>query len=307
MRMAVVGIGGVGGYYGGKLAYAYPPGSEHEIVFFCRGAHMEAIRKNGLKLITRDGELMARPSLATDTPAEIGTVDVALFCVKGYDLLDVARSMAPAISSRTVVIPLGNGPDNDETLKQGLRAGDVLKGCAYISSHVERPGSVEETGGNPRMFFGNPDGKTQPYLPIEGMFRSAGINAQSSANILGEVWTKFTFIGPVSGVTSLHGITIGQTLDDPRLRAQLAGMMSEVEAIARKKAVGLPQDVVERALASAAAFPGDTRSSMEVDVTSGRRTELETLLGYVVRQGRDLGVSTPLHFEVYEALKRRAA
>ncbi|MBE9505190.1 MAG: 2-dehydropantoate 2-reductase, partial [Chloroflexi bacterium] len=273
----------------------------------CRGAHMEAIRKNGLKVIARDGELMARPSVVTDAPAEMGTVDVALFCVKGYDLLQVARSMSVAISPRTVVIPLGNGVDNDETLKQGLRTGDVLNGCAYISTHVEAPGVVEQTGGSRKLFFGNPDGTTEPYRPIEGMLKAAGIDAALTGNILREVWTKFIFIGPVSGVTSLHGVMIGQALDDPGLRTQLSGMMSEVGALARKKGVELPEDIVEQALGKAGAFPGDTKSSMQLDVESGRRTELETMLGYVVRQGRELGVPTPLHSDAYESLKQRVA
>ncbi len=305
MRVAVVGIGGVGGYYGGRLAYTYPPGSEHEVVFYCRGAHMEAIRKNGLKLIARDGEWMARPSLVTDTPAEMGTVDVALFCVKGYDLLEAARSMAVAISPRTVVIPLGNGVDNDETLKQGLCTGDVLNGCAYISTHVEAPGVVEQTGGSRKLFFGNPDGRTEPYRLIEEILKAAGIDAALSANILEEVWTKFIFIGPVSGVTSLHGVTIGQAIDDPGLRKQLSGMMSEVEALARKKGVELPGDVVEQSLEKAGAFPRDTKSSMQLDVESGRRTELDTMLGYVVRQGRELGVPASVHSSVCESLRRK--
>jgi 2-dehydropantoate 2-reductase len=307
MRVAVVGIGGVGGYYGGRLAYTYPPGSEHEVVFLCRGAHMEVIRNNGLKLVARDGELTARPSLATDTPAEMGIVDVALFCVKGYDLPEVARSMAVAVSPRTVVIPLGNGVDNDETLKLGLRTGDVLNGCAYISTHIEAPGVVEQTGGSRRLYFGNPDGRTRPYRPIEEMLDSAGIDAELSANILREVWTKFIFIGPASGVTSVHGVTMGQALEDPGLRRQLSGMMSEVEALARKKGVTLPEDVVEQSLGKAGAFPKDTKSSMQLDVESGRRTELETMLGYVVRQGRELGVPTSLHSDAYKFLKQRVA
>ncbi len=307
MRVAVVGIGGVGGYYGGRLANAFPPGSEHEVLFYCRGAHREAISRNGLRLIARDGELMARPSLVTDTPAEMGTVDVALFCVKGYDLLEAARSMAVAISPRTVVIPLGNGVDNDETLKQGLCTGDVLNGCAYISTHVEEPGVVEQTGGSRKLFFGNPDGRTEPYRPIEEMLKAAGIDAALSANILEEVWAKFIFIGPVSGVTSLHGVSIGQAIDDPGLRKQLSGMMREVEALARKKGVELPKGIVEQSLGKAGAFPRGTKSSMQLDVESGRRTELETMLGYVVRQGRELGVSTSLHSDAYESLKQRVA
>ena len=121
------------------------------------------------------------------------------------------------------------------------------------------------------------------------------------------MWAKFIFIGPVSGVTSLHGVSIGQALDDPGLKTQLSGMMSEVQALALKKGVELPEGVVEQSLGKAGAFPRDTRSSMQLDVENGRRTELETMLGYVVRQGRELGVPTPLHSDAYESLKQIVA
>ncbi len=137
MKVAVIGIGGVGGYYGGKLAHRFPRGSEHEIAFFCRGAHLEAIRRDGLKLIARDGELVAHPSIATDSAEDLGPVDVALFAVKGYSLADVARQVRTAVTNNTIVIPLGNGVDNDEVLKRELGSGHVLNG-ASTSRRISR-------------------------------------------------------------------------------------------------------------------------------------------------------------------------
>ncbi len=302
MRVAIVGIGGVGGYYGGKLAHQFPPGSEHEILFFCRGAHMEAIRRDGLKLLARDGDLVAHPAMATDNAAEMGVVDVALFAVKGYSQPDAACAMRPTVGPSTVVIPLGNGVENDDILKQELGLGRVLNGAVYISTHIEAPGVVEQTGGSRKLVFGSPDGETEPYRPIEKMLQAAGIDAVLSSNIVRDVWSKFIFIDAISSVTSLHGVTIGTVLATPELRDQLAGLMGEVRALGEKLQVGLPAGIVEQAIDRAGAFPPDTKTSMQLDVEKGNPTELDTMLGYVVRKGKELRIATPAHAEVYEAL-----
>lgn len=305
MRIAVVGIGGVGGYYGGRLAHAYPPNSGHEVVFFCRGAHLDAIRSGGLKLGSTDGEVAAVPSLATDSVADIGVVDVALLCVKGYDLLQTVHSVASIVGPETVVIPLGNGVNNDEIVKGGLQCGHVLNGCVYISTHIEAPGFVQQTGGSCKLFFGPSAGDIEPYRFVERFLAGAGIDAELTSNVQEKVWSKFVFIGPVSGVTSLHGVSIGQMLAQPDLESTLSQMMHEVETVASRKGVCLPGDIVEKALGTGASFPFDTRSSMQLDVENGRPAELETMLGYVVAAGREFGVETPSHVNIYEALRSR--
>ncbi|MBN1855684.1 MAG: 2-dehydropantoate 2-reductase [Dehalococcoidia bacterium] len=307
MRVAVVGIGGVGGYYGGKLAYAYPQGSGHEVIFFCRGAHLDAIKRSGLKLDSADGEITAVPSLATNSASDIGVVDVVLLCVKGYDLLQTARSVASIIGPETVVIPLGNGVNNDEIVRSALECGDVLNGCVYISTHIEAPGFVQQTGGSRKLFFGPSEGDVEPYRVVERFLVGAEIDAELTSDVQEKVWSKFVFIGPVSGVTSLHGVSIGQMLAQPDLKSTLSQMMHEVETVASRKGVCLPPDMVEKALATGASFPFDTKSSMQLDVENGRKAELETMLGYVVAAGRDLGVETPAHVNIYEALRSRTA
>ena len=304
MRVAVVGIGGVGGYYGGKLAARFPLGSEHEMLFFCRGAHLDTIRRDGLKLIAKDVELVARPALATDDAADMGVVDVAIFAVKGYSLPEAAAAMRPAIGVSTAVIPLGNGVGNDEVLKRELGVGHVLNGCVYISTHIEAPGVIEQTGGSRKLFFGSPDGVVAPYRSIEAMLQDAGVDATLSDHILRDVWAKFIFIDAISGVTSLRGVTIGTVLGTPELRDMLVALMREVEALSRRLNAGLPEGIVEQAIERAAAFPPDTKTSMQLDVEKGAHTELDTMLGYVMRKGREMGIPTPRHTEVYEALTR---
>jgi len=306
MRVAVIGIGGVGGYFGGKLASAFPPGGNHDILFYCRGAHLDAIRRNGLKLVARDGELVARPALATDDASALGRLDVAVFAVKGYSLAETARALRPAIGPSTVVIPLGNGVDNDEVLQRELGTGRVLNGGVYISTHIEGPGVVVQTGGSCKLFFGPADGETAPYREVEAMFKGAGIDATLSDHILRDVWTKFIFIDASSGVTSLHGATIGAVLSTPELKTLLRSLMGEVQDLAARLDVGLPSGIIDQAMERAAAFPPDTKTSMQLDVEKKTRTELDTMLGYVVRKGRELGVPVPLHEEVYNALSRAA-
>ncbi|NLE94760.1 MAG: 2-dehydropantoate 2-reductase [Dehalococcoidia bacterium] len=306
MKVAVIGIGGVGGYYGGRLAHRYPRGSEHEIAFFCRGAHREAIRRDGLKLIARDGELIAHPSIATDSAADLGAVDVALFAVKGYSLAEVARQVRTAVTNSTVVIPLGNGVDNDEVLKRELRSGKVLNGGVYISTHIEGPGMVEQTGGTRKLFFGSPDGEMEPYRPVEKLLRDAGIDATLSDHILRDVWTKFIFIDAISAVTSLQGVTIGTVLSTPEFRDLYVQLLREVQTLAARLNVGLPDAVVEQSVERAAAFPPDTKTSMQLDVERKSRTELDTMMGYVVRKGKEVGIPTPQHARVHKALSSLA-
>jgi 2-dehydropantoate 2-reductase len=205
-----------------------------------------------------------------------------------------------------VVIPLGNGVDNDEVLQRELGTGRVLNGGVYISTHIEGPGVVVQTGGSCKLFFGPPDGGVDPYREVEAMLKNAGIDATLSDHILRDVWTKFIFIDASSGVTSLPGATIGAVLSTPELKTLLRSLMGEVQDLAARLDVGLPSGIIDQAMERAAAFPPDTKTSMQLDVEKKTRTELDTMLGYVVRKGRELGGPVPLHEEVYNALSRAA-
>jgi len=305
MRIAVVGLGGIGGYFGGRLALQHSPGGEHEVIFVCRGEHLQAIRSHGLRVEAQDGDFVAVPSAATDAPDSIAPVDVALYCVKGYDLASAAMSMAPATTSDTVSIPLGNGVDNGEVLRRTLGLGHILNGCVYISSHIEAPGFVQQTGGARKLLFGI-GGDVEPYRAIERVFTSSGIDATLTLDILRAVWQKFIFIDASCGVTSLHGATIGQVLSDDSMRGQLVTLMEEAAALAYSNGVTLPDSVVHDALTTAGSFPPTTKTSMQLDFERGNRTELEVMLGFVVRTAREAGIVTPAHDEVYAALSSRS-
>lgn len=306
MRIAIVGLGGVGGYFGGKLARRYGPGEGHDVLFLCRGQHLEAIRSSGLKVMAVGEEFTAFPALATYKVEELGKVDLMLFCVKGYDLESAAAMVAGSVQRDTVVLPLLNGVDAAGTLRAVIGKGAMLGGCVYISSHVEAPGVVQQTGGPCKMFFGPETGDVESYRHIESLLKDAGIKAELTGDIALELWSKYIFVGPFSGVSSLLGKTFGAIFEDAEARRLMMGMMGEVEAVARKRGIALPDDIVARSVEKGAGFPYDTKSSMQLDFEKGRRVELDVFVGYVVKSGRELGVPAPLHERVYRELAARA-
>jgi len=306
MRIGIIGIGGVGGFYGGKLAMKYAGTGEHEIIFYARGAHLAAIRKDGLKLVTVDGEYAVKPTLATDKPAELGMLDLALFCTKSYGLEEAARAIAGNLRADSVVLPLLNGVDISDRLRSVFPRGIVLYGGVFISSAIQAPGLVKQVGGTGQLFFGPAEkADVERFRPIETLLKGAGIKAELSADALLSLWTKYIFIGPMAGVTSLTGKPFGEVLGDAGNRAMVEAMMKEVESVARRKGVSFPPDIVQASLGKAAAFAPTTKTSMQLDYERGNRTELDIFIAYMVQAGKELGIPVPLHEKVYEELKKR--
>ena len=306
MRIGIIGIGGVGGFYGGKLALKYSGRSKHEVIFYARGAHLAAIRKDGLRLVTVDGECTVRPMQATDNPGEMGALDLTIFCTKSYGLEDAARAIAGNLHGESVVLPLLNGVDITDRLRAVLPRGEVLYGGVFISSAIQGPGIVKQMGGTGQLFFGPANrADVEKYRPIETLLKDAGIKAELSSDALLPLWTKYIFIGPMAGVTSLTGKPFGDVLADAADRAMVEGMMKEIEAVARKKGVHFPPDIVEASLGKAAAFAPTTKTSMQLDYERGNRTELDIFTAYMVRAGKELGIPVPLHRKVYAELMMR--
>jgi len=304
MRIAVVGIGGVGGYYGGKLALAYAGKGEHDVIFIARGEHLQAIREKGLCLMTPEGErLTVVPTLATDRPDEIGTLDFVLFCTKSYGLEEAARMIAGNVHDGTVVLPLLNGVNITERLRKVFPGCTVLNGCVYIGSSIEGPGVVHHKGGTGQLFFG-PDRNedVEKFRYLEGLLRGAGIKADLVEDVAVQLWTKYIFVSPFAGITSLRGKTFGAVLENDEDRKMLQGLMAEIEAVAKAKGVRLPADIVEESLRKGASFPYATKTSMQLDYEKGRPTEIDIFMEYVMSAGRELGIATPINEKVYRGL-----
>ncbi len=308
MKIAIVGLGGVGGYFGGKLALQFESKDEHQIMFIARGPHLKKIKEKGLEVTTQEeGAFVARPAYATDNPKELGTVDVVIFCVKGYGLNSAARMLANNIHDDTAVITVLNGVDNAARLKAIFNRGNVLNGCVYISSRIISPGKIEQIAGPRTLIFGPEDGSIEPYKDIESVMKNAGIKATLSSNIQTDVWTKFVFMGPLAGITSMLEKPFGAIMEDQDNVKMVEGLMREVESLAKAHNVFLPDDVVRKSLALARNFPYETKSSLQLDFEKRKQSEIETFTGFVVRSGKAFGIKTPFHNEVYSVLKEKEA
>ncbi|MBP7341431.1 MAG: 2-dehydropantoate 2-reductase [Smithellaceae bacterium] len=303
MRIAIVGIGGVGGYFGGKLAGRYASSGMHEIIFIARGEHLRKIQKNGLQLYTREGVYIAWPNVATDDPSEHGIFDLVFFCVKSYSLEDAARRLKENISRRTVVIPLLNGVDSALRLSAVLPEADIVSGSVYIITFIEKPGVVIQTQGACRLTFGTDDPQTvSRYTPILQLLVESGIDAHLSDHITDILWKKYLMMCPLGSLTAATGQTYGRILQDEDLRNRLAGLMREVTAVAKALHIRLPADAVEKTMDMIGRFSFDAKTSMQLDRERGNKTEVDTLTAYLCRKGRETGIPTPLHDEVLRQL-----
>lgn len=298
MRIAVVGPGGVGGYYGALLAK-----SGEDVWFIGRGDHLRAIREKGLRVKSTTGEFTLRVK-ATDTPSDVGPVDLVLLCVKTYDTENALKKVRPLIGDRTVILSLQNGVDNAERIGAAVGMKRILGGLTHIESEVSEPGVIHQRSVVRRVTVGELDGaRTERAERIVEAFERTGVDCFLSSNIKKSLWEKFLFICAVGGVTSVTRSTIGEVLDFPNTRQMLVAAMREVEAVARAASVPLDADAVDKAVALASSFPRTTRSSMQKDVERGKPLEVDTLNGTVVALGRKLGVSTPVNGFIHACLK----
>jgi 2-dehydropantoate 2-reductase len=298
MKILIAGSGGVGGYYGGLLAQ-----SGNDVTFLARGEHLKAIRERGLQVKSVHGDFTVFPAQATDTPAEVGPVELILFCTKTYDTEHVAEALRPCVGADTAIISLQNGVDAAERIGAILGMEHVLGGATWISSAVEAPGVIRQFSQFRRIVFGELDGSITPRAQaIYQTLSATGATVELSENILSVLWTKFVFIAAVSGISSLTRLEMGEFRHVPETRALMTALMREVEALARAQNIALDADVVEKSLAFVDAAAPNIKSSMQRDVESGRRTELESMIGVICRKGREWNVPTPVADFVYAAL-----
>ena len=304
MRIGIIGIGGVGGYFGGKLALEYENSDQHEIIFMARGEHLKAIQEKGLRLFTREGDYIARPALATDNPAEAGVFDLVFFCTKSYSLEDSAREFSSCINKNTVVIPLLNGVNSAERLRTILPHADILSGSVYIITHIEKPGVIHQEDGACKLTFGTDDQKSaQKYSYILDILLQAKINAILTDKISEALWTKYLLMCPLASLMSATGKTYGAIWADSSLRKKARDMMLEVAAVAEARHIFLPENAVDKSMKMVAGFGHNSKTSMQLDREKGRQTEIDILTAYICEAGKESGIPTPLHNEIYFQLK----
>ena len=299
MRIAVVGAGGVGGGFGAALAKAGA-----DVVFIARGAHLAAMKREGLKVQGGRGETHLVPTQATDDPESIGKVDIVLFCVKLWDVESAGLGIRPLIGPDTAVIPLQNGIDAAERLIPILGSSAVMGGVAQISASIVEPGVIQQVGTFMRMVFGEFGGKrSQRAEDFLALCLQAGFDATLSEQILTELWMKFILLACNASVTALARQPIGKLRDDPDLRPIFMAAYREAIDVGRASGVTLPADALEKIVDFTSHAPSAMKASMALDLDRGNRLELPWLGGKVVELGLKLGIPTPTHHMMYAMLK----
>jgi 2-dehydropantoate 2-reductase len=299
MRTAVVGTGGVGGGFGAVLARAGA-----DVTFIARGAHLAAMKSRGLNVQSERGDTHLVPTRATDNPAEIGKVDIVLFCVKLCDVESAGRHIRPLIGPDTAVIPLQNGIDAAERLIPILGPGAMMGGVAQISASITEPGVVRQVGTFMRMIFGEFDGRrSKRGEDFLALCLKAGFDATLSDQILTDLWMKFILLASNASMMAATRQPIGKLRDDPDLRPIFVAAYREVVDVGRAKGIALPADAVDRIVDVTSHMPPAMKASMALDLDRGNRLELPWLGGKVVELGRQLGVPTPTHSMMAAMLK----
>ena len=290
MKIAIFGSGGVGGYFGGRLAAA-----GEDVTFLARGAHLTAMQKEGLHIASPLGDVHLPSVQATDRPQAIGPVDVVLFTVKLYDVDASAATMSPLIGPDTVVITLQNGVDAMDMVAKHAGADHVAGGAAYIVVVIDKPGHLRHTAAQ-QLVFGERDGRRSERLAaFEQAGIRAGFQAQASTDVQSLLWTKFVRLATWSGMTTATRSPMGVVRDTPETYGMMIAAIEEAIAVGTAKGVKFPPDLMETTVNQIKTFPAASKSSMLEDFERGRRLELPWLSGAVVRIGKEVGVPTPIH------------
>ena len=298
MRIAVMGAGSIGGYFGGMLARG-----SNQVTLIARGPHLDAILQHGLKVIRDEEEFTVRCK-ATDDPRQVEAVDLVLLTVKTYQNQQVVPAMRPMVGEGTTVLCLQNGIDSYEEPARQLGTGRVLPGAAYIEASREGPGVVKQTGKVVQIVFGEPDGgESERGQQILAALTQSGIPAELSLDIKRTLWSKFLFIATMAGVTTFSRQTMAQLMPRPEWREVILGCLQEIEAVGRASGVNLDPNIVQDTVNYIEGSLEQMHASMHSDVLAGRPLELEALNGAVVSAGKAIGMPTPINGVIYAMLK----
>ncbi len=304
-RIAVLGIGGVGGYFGGKLAAHFTDSKTVEIIFIARGENEKAIKNNGLKVITTESEIIAKPHLVATEAHQIGEIDLFLICTKAYDLEASILKFKAWIGEKTAILPLLNGVDNAEKIIKLIPKADVWKGCAYIASRLMAPGVIKVESEIKFLQFGGFHGRNEKLEMFEQMLKSAEINAELSSEIDKKIWEKYIFISSLATLTSFLDTKAGGINRSVEHQQLLNDLIGEVTQLAQAKNINVDENIAQITFDRIKGLPGEITSSMHSDFIRKGKTELETLTGYVVREAKLLNLPTPLYDRLNEELLKR--
>lgn len=303
MKIAVVGAGGIGGYFGGRLAAA-----GHNVAFLARGPHLEAMRERGLSVHGVAGNILVPRVHATDNVSDLGQAEFVLLAVKTWQLGAVIDELGPLLGHGTAIITIQNGIDAPHLVAEKYGREVVLPGTAKVFAHLEAPGLVRHVGGPGLLTYGEWDNEVTPRVKrLRAALARAGIAAAVPLDIWAELWSKFLFVAPFGSLGAATDATIGVLRSRPGTRGLLITLMQEIREVALAQGIQLPHDVVEATMAFVDQQPDSGRSSLQRDILAGRPSELEAWTGAVVRLGAETGTSTPVHDMLHELLAARVA
>lgn len=301
MKIYIVGSGGVGGYFGGRLAKA-----GNDVTFVARGEHYKAIKEKGLAVKSVVGDFEIKPAQVIESISEIIDPNLVLFAVKTYDTDGAAKELASVVSGETIVITFQNGVDNDNQIKKYVKNALVYPGAAYVISTKTGSGLIEQTGGLRKIVFGDRESLGNPKLrEIEKLMKDAGIDATVSDDIARDLWKKFVFITAFSGMTAVCRSSIGKVLGDSLTKGLYKRCVKEAISVAKAMKVGLADDALETIMSISRNTAPGSKSSLLVDVENKRRTEIETLNGTITKLAKKYGIDAPVNEVIYGAIKLR--
>ncbi|SNR29476.1 ketopantoate reductase family protein [Flavobacterium sp. ov086] len=301
-RIGILGLGGVGGYFGGLLAKAYLESDAVEIVFIARGETQKVIAQDGLKIVTDESEIIVRPKLVSNNPDEIGELDYLICATKTYDIEESLLSLKKSIVPKTVILPLYNGVDAPERIQKLFPENVVLEGCVYIVSMIFSPGTIRKIGFFEKLFFGSKTASKSKLEELQSIFQKAKIESYCVENIEETVWEKFIFISALASATSYLNENIGEILSNKASKKLYAKLLHEIAAVAKAKGLKLPDDIVAQTILKLEKSPKEATSSMHRDLLAGKNTEAISLTQFVVKEGAKYNVETPFYKKIASVL-----
>ncbi len=299
MKIAIVGTGGIGGYFGSLLAKA-----NLDVTFVARGENYKALKENGLTVKSVVGDFEIKPVQVVERISEIVNPDLIIFSVKTYDTETVAKELNLVVNPETIILTFQNGVDNDIQIKKIIKGAQIYPGVAYVITAKTKPGIIEQTGGLRKLVFGDRDNSNNLRLKeIEKIMIDAGVDAKNSDDINRDIWKKFMFICPFAGMTALHKKTIGEILSNHETEKQYEECLREAIAVARAKKVNISENAFEEVMTTTRNTAATSKSSLLLDIENNRKNEIKTLNGTLVRFAKQLGVDVPINEAVYQAIK----
>lgn len=305
-HIVIIGLGGVGGYFGFKISQSNETTKQHQISFIARAKTYQVVKENGLTLFSSEHENgVTIPNAIHQNISEIQNPDLVLICVKEYDLENVCRQLSTIITTDTILLPMMNGADIYDRIRSIMPTHTILPSCVYVASHIKEKGIVEHKGIAGKLIFGkDPQHPSENIDWVVDLMDRSKINFEFKENALVDIWTKFMFIASFGLVTAKHNSSIGAVGNIESQKEEATKIMNEIKSIADKKGIVLPDDIILKTFEKAATFPSKTPTSLQLDVNSGKEnTELELFAGAIIKYGKEVNINTSFTETVYQEIK----